>query len=354
MLALRRTRPAIVTHPPVRPPLGLAGGLAVALGLAAPSCTLERSEPEQPSTIPASVEATPTVGVVSDRPAAPRDAGAVAPPEAPLSQFCGVGSCLPSDEGACEPAAATGLSVVDAGVSASVFPVLDGGLLDGGAADSGPGDGPVASELSCQFALVGESEIERTCRPSGTRQLEESCNNSTDCAPGLACTGMQFSAWCLPVCCADQPGSGPGGGASESCQPGFHCIRRPLREESLGEADGPSVPVCVRAEACNLREESPCEGQGCRCAPDEMCSVVRSSGTTACVERGEGRVGEPCPCAPGHLCSATGACQALCELEAEAGESGCGEGVCEAVSTLGDTGLGVCLPNPGAEALMPL
>lgn len=274
------------------------------------------------------------------------DASAPAPPS-PAKLACGVGSCLPEDRGACAdyvPPTEPGGPDAGAGLDAGV------GLADAGA-DAG-GEGPAVDgsfnqptppstgtpSFACQLSLNASAAVERACGVAGSQLAEQACTTSLDCAPGLGCVGPVRSGRCLPYCC--------GVDDADTCAAGFYCAERPLRSESLGEADGPHVPVCVRADNCSLGEQEDCTGPRCVCGPDMACTLVRPDGTTSCsplpVIRGQG--GEECPCDRGFHCSQATTpptCVKTCDLDEKDSDT-CGQGVCQAAAVL-PAGWGICV-----------
>jgi hypothetical protein len=185
-----------------------------------------------------------------------------------------------------------------------------------------------------------DGEVQRACGAAGTQQLEEPCTSSLDCAPGLGCVGMVRAGRCLPFCCGESD--------SDTCDTGFYCAQRPLRSEELGEADGPLVPVCARADNCSLGEQKDCEGPRCLCGPDMACRLVRNDGTTSCLPLSDtptpGQAGDACPCDRGYHCSTAtepAMCVKTCDLDEKASET-CGQGVCQPAAAL-PAGWGICV-----------
>lgn len=283
--------------------------------------------------------------------------GALATPDASadvsvrlLKVACGVGSCVPDNPRSCSsyappPAAGSGGGgPTDAGagpVASSDAGNLDAGIDDGGRdprvdgsfARPTPAE-PAPSAFACQLTLTTRNRgIERSCGPSGARGVDEACTSALDCAPGLGCVGTVRSGRCLAYCC---------GIDGDTCETGSYCAQRPLRSTALGEAQGPMVPVCDRAENCSLGEPANCNGEHCVCAPGTACSVVRPDGTTACVPEGQGEAGEPCPCKWGYHCSQAttpASCVKTCELNIL---GSCGAGVCQSTPLLPE-GWGTCV-----------
>jgi hypothetical protein len=272
---------------------------------------------------------------------------AAPPPAPPAKPECGVGSCLPEDLAACsdyspppEPGADAG-SGIDAGANPGADAGADGGA-EGPAVDGSfnqptrPATG--TPSFACQLSLNGSGGVERTCGVAGSQLVEQACTTSLDCAPGLGCVGPVRSGRCLPYCC--------GVDDADTCATGFYCAQRPLRSEAIGEADGPSVPVCVRADNCSLGEQKDCTGPRCVCGPEMACTLVRPDGTTSCSPLPEirGQGGEPCPCDRGFHCSQATTpptCVKTCDLDEQDSDT-CGQGVCQAAAVL-PVGWGICV-----------
>ncbi|HTV20439.1 MAG TPA: hypothetical protein VMG12_17265 [Polyangiaceae bacterium] len=273
-----------------------------------------------------------------------------APPPAPRAKpECGPGSCLPDDVEACvdhveptQPEAPDGGVVADAGTPEP----SDAGVGDGGV-DGPPVDGnfdqpsrpaPGTPRFGCQLSRTSSNGVERACGAAGLQGLEDPCTSSLDCAPGLGCVGMARAGRCLPYCC--------GVGDSDTCERGFYCAERPLRDEALGEADGPEIPVCARADNCDLGEQKDCTGPSCLCGPDMACKLVRDNGTTSCVKLAEnpGQAGQECPCDRGYHCSQAtkpAMCVKMCDLDEKDSDT-CGLGVCQLAAAM-PPGWGICV-----------
>jgi hypothetical protein len=309
----------------------------------------------------ANMKSTPCSGVncnrdlsnptAQDLPGSLAVAADAAAPIALVKPACGVGSCLPDNRQSCDnyarspstptgsggiPDAALGDGGADAGSTDPLDAGVDAGirepLIDG--SFSRPEQPQAApSAFACQLSLDPDNAVVRACGAAGLQGVDEACNSSTDCAPGLGCVGMQRAGRCLPFCC----------GAGNNCDPGFYCADRPLRVAELGETDGPLVPVCERADNCSLSEPVDCTGEHCVCGPGSACTVVRpDDGTTACVPEGDGEAGQNCPCKWGFHCSqatSPGTCVKTCELNKV---NDCSAGVCQATPLLPD-GWGTCV-----------
>jgi hypothetical protein len=312
--------------------------------MAMPACSgLNCSDPGPPSNaqdVPTSVSGAADASVAPD-------------PE-PAKEACGVGSCMPDDASECrdyEPPPQPDQDTLDAGVGdAGSTPEGDAGLDAGGPNIDGnftqpepPASGP--PRFACQLALGKDSKVSRACGVAGSQTAEQACTSSLDCAPGLGCVGAFGSGRCLPFCC----GVGP-----DSCAEGFYCAERPLRSETLGEVDGPLVPVCDRADNCSLGESKDCTGPRCLCGPDMACTLVRPDGTTSCVQLPDpeerGQQGDPCPCDRGFHCSQAtepAQCVKTCDLDEDDSDT-CGAGVCQASPVL-PAGWGVCVGATSEE-----
>jgi len=180
------------------------------------------------------------------------------------------------------------------------------------------------------------------CALAGPGGESAPCLTSNDCQAGFGCVGDQNAGLCRRFCCQD----------ANACESGSYCAERPLRDATInalpkGTPDTSKsllIPVCVRAENCDLGAPYPCpKGSQCACESGTACLVVRSDGTTTCAVPGAGKVGEACPCAWGHVCSAaTSQCMKLCYTR---DSEPCGSGRCQAASELPD-GWGVCVGAP--------
>jgi len=290
---------------------------------------------------------------------------------APLSPLCGSGTCTPDDANSCADfdsgAGGTGTGT-DAGMAgqagaagasltgdaspeaqANTLPPPQTGLVDAAynASPSGSdasGDGAAGSYApgACRIHRdpdpTQEDKPVRDCQSSGGGAVDAPCVSSSDCRPGLACVGDSAAARCRPLCCA---------GAESCTAPGTYCTEQLLREDlSLtGTVGRPPllVPVCVKADDCDLAEPYPCPvDRECKCVEGTACMLVRADGTTSCVKPGEGTAGEACPCAWGHVCSqATSTCLKLCPTSSQNAECG-STGKCQASADL-PVGWGVCV-----------
>jgi hypothetical protein len=287
-------------------------------------------------------------------------ADASTPPPTPAKEACGVGYCIPDDPRACADYSEGG-SQEDPSSGDAGTPANDAGL-DAGATDGGLDGGPLVTELDgsferpptststpsdygCQVSVTIASSVERSCGAAGNRGVEEACTSSRDCQPGLGCVGPVRAGRCLPFCCTIGP---------DTCSDGYYCANRPLREEMLGEAPGPLVPVCDRADGCNLGEPEDCTGPTCLCGAGMACTLVKPDRTTACVKPGEGLANQDCPCAAGFVCSQAtqpGMCVKTCDLDETDSET-CGPGVCQASPALPE-GWGICVGATPNQMMQP-
>jgi len=182
----------------------------------------------------------------------------------------------------------------------------------------------------CQVIADESDTPHPECMSAGEGVTDAPCQAAADCVPGDACVPTEgsrndtYSGVCRPYCC----------GEVETCPPQSFCAPRSL----TGSEGGLEVPVCVPVAPCELLSDGVC-------TPGTICGVVRTDGTTSCVEPGSGTLCEACPCAEGLVCAQrTGLCQKLCHTEGTADE--CGAGFCQGGSPDYPAGIGVCV---GAE-----
>lgn len=210
----------------------------------------------------------------------------------------------------------------------------------GGADDSGGipiDEGPDVSIMSDTEPLTPsgvacrvnptEDGPTRGCALAGAGRENDPCTSATDCAAGFACVGEGEAGICRPYCCSV---------GQDPCASGDYCGERTLWGSEV------EVPVCVRADNCNLSQEYPCQNEAeCQCQEGTACLVVRSDGTTTCRVPGEGQAGDACPCAGGYVCSqASGTCLKLCETVVDGDR--CDGGICQVAPNLPDN-WGVCI-----------
>jgi hypothetical protein len=147
-----------------------------------------------------------------------------------------------------------------------------------------------------------EADGGTTCGVAGPGQDGAPCQTGQDCTSGFECVGVggsNASGVCRQYCClnncasaAADAGVTPGGGADASATPPAFCDI-----ETLHDNPTRAVPVCVERPSCMLF--NPCPD------PTETCTVVDSSGTTACVALGPVPVGQSCEeqhCGAGLAC----------------------------------------------------
>jgi hypothetical protein len=227
-----------------------------------------------------------------------------------------------------------------------MLPPPQTGTIDA-AYNAAPSGNDAAGDSATDSYAAGSCRIHRSttdggsrpttdCGRSGSGAVDAPCVSSSDCRPGLACIGDSAAARCLPLCCA----------GDIRCTAGTYCTEQPLREDlSLTATGYPPllVPVCVKADDCDLAEPYPCPvDHVCKCAEGTACTLVRDDGTTSCVKPGEGLAGEACPCAWGHVCShSTNTCLKLCPTSSQNAECG-SSGKCQASAEL-PAGWGVCV-----------
>jgi hypothetical protein len=261
----------------------------------------------------------------------------------PQNPLCGTG-CPLDDPNACLDA---GAAVPDAAFDTNAqsdATVAEGGLdagaehgdvLDAAVATDGAVEAEPPQVFGCRLQVTGGERI-AACAPAGAGMTGAPCISSAYCAPGYACTGDPGA--CRHYCCA----------GNDACDPlvvgeGRYCADRPLRESTTSTTEPILVPVCVKADNCNLAEPYPCPtGMQCTCRSGTACTVVRDDPpTTSCVPPGTGLEGDPCPCAWGNLCSqATGKCLKLCSIST--GSTECGSGLCQSSTAL-PQGWGICV-----------
>ncbi len=237
--------------------------------------------------------------------------------------------------GSNEPAATTGAGGVDSDATVpdgqpDVTPPSFAELCGEGDCVPGAPDGCGVSEedfktQGCHVVADDDGEPVPECGASGVGLTDAPCQAAADCAPGDACVPTEgsdrdgYSGVCRPYCCAD----------IETCPAQSFCAPRPLVGASKLE-----VPVCVPV--------APCELLGGACTEGTTCGIVRTDGTTSCVEEGSGTLCRSCPCAAGLICAQhTKLCQKLCHTEGADDE--CGAGFCQGGSAEYPAGFGVCV-----------
>jgi hypothetical protein len=241
------------------------------------------------------------------------------------SPLCGI----PSGGTLCDPDQAEAPDAGEYGAClAQAVPVVDSGpptaMPDGGSSedasdddafpdDATPGPSPdagvpydssvpapVYSPLACHVVPQGDGGVSPTCTVAGTGADGAYCMSGQDCAPGFECVGDPGHGVCRHYCCANTCGAPPPDGGSptplvDAGVPPAFCDIEPL----VNGASAPStaVPVCVQKPSCTLLE--PCTD------PMQTCTIVDSSGTTACITAGSQDVGQSCEyahCKAGLAC----------------------------------------------------
>lgn len=280
-----------------------------------------------------------------------------------VNPLCGVLNCDPDDDqatkcnapaadagsdgGGAEPDAASPPDDADPDVSEDSANM---GASMGGSntpSDDKSPDGPIPKPddpkddqdepgFACQVTADSTGERIAMCVPGGIGVDSDPCVTSADCAAGFACVGATAGV-CRAYCCFDP----------EACAEDRYCGVRPSRDSTQKDPTAEFLlPVCIPAEPCKLLP-GPDGNNGCDVGL--MCAIVRSNGTTACVEPGTATEGEPCedvdpgqsPCAEGFVCSkSTNTCLALCSITAE---DPCNGGVCQGGTSGMPMDYGVCV-----------
>lgn len=186
-----------------------------------------------------------------------------------------------------------------------------------------PSDDEDVHGFACQVTVDEYGDRVTMCMEAGSGVHNDPCVASSDCAAGFACVGDQTAGVCRAYCCLEP----------EACAAGTYCGVKASRDALQDNPDAPFLlPVCVPADDCELLPGP--DGTN-RCADGLMCAIVRSDGTTACVEPGTAGDGAACesvgagysPCAEGFVCSkATNTCLKLCRIGAP---ETCDGGVCQ-------------------------
>jgi hypothetical protein len=227
------------------------------------------------------------------------------PSELTFTELCG-DACLPG----------TGMSA----------PCEGGG---GGGGSGGAGTGGAGDE--CTLAVDEGGDVAGSCgTPNEQAATGDPCLAAENCPAGHGCVGAPGR--CLPYCC----------GSLEDCPLETYCDPTAIAAGDVPEGvDPPLIPVCVAATGCELLQ--PCPEKGL------ACTIVRSDGTTSCVEPGDGQLGDSCEtlrdCAEGYICS-PGAriCLKLCHINMP--EDCPGEApTCQGGATTYPEGFGVCVES---------
>jgi hypothetical protein len=220
-------------------------------------------------------------------------------------------------------------------------------ILDGGGNVPDPPDGAslcpegtcnyqtqagCAADLGCRPTVQG-GQVIPTCEPAGPSQDSETCDASSDCGRGLACTEGR----CHRLCC---------GGDWSACSGGQSCYRP--YSLVVDDAGGPTgASLCYPSSGCDVLDPN-----ACRAEPNQSCQIVDPRGGVACAPSGTAQAGEGCgpstPCAPLHLCvnsQDTWQCRRLCRAAEGAPEPSCPPdgGVCVHYNR-DPAGVGECTP----------
>ncbi|AKT43950.1 uncharacterized protein CMC5_081870 [Chondromyces crocatus] len=209
--------------------------------------------------------------------------------------LCGEGECVPGPQEACSV----------------------GGDDDG--EDDGGAEGLPAA--ACQLVPGDDGHATPACGATGPFAAGEPCGSAADCAPGLGCVATgEMAGTCRQYCC----------GHVEDCSVGTHCAPQPMQENRQIQ-----IPVCIPATGCNLLSND--------CGAEQTCAIVRADGSTSCIPRGAGQVGDECPCDDGFVCSMlTNSCKKLCRLGESATD--CGQmAQCQGGSMGFPAGFGICV-----------
>lgn len=221
--------------------------------------------------------------------------------------LCGQG-CIPDDPQACVNSPEPN----DGGNEGAAAPDAGSAPYDAGSnAPSDAGDAAPAPARGC-YVQAGAQGPLAVCGSTGSGRAYDSCISSQDCAAGYGCVNDGGVGVCLHFCCK----------GNNSCGPEEFCADRPLKD-TVGNASPLLVPVCLRADNCNLAQPWPCTPpdsgpNDCTCKdPNTACMVV-GDGLTSCIPPpGSGKDGDPCPCAWGYVCSeAQNTCLRICSLSA--------------------------------------
>jgi hypothetical protein len=252
-----------------------------------------------------------------------------------------VQGCNASD--AATPIGMDGGFAVDAPTEAGTRSPLCGNgcdpdAIDGSVAACGTGNGSQLTEplpsasLACQVIRSSSDTPIGTCQATGSAAEAAPCQQSSDCAPGMACTtdGTDPSGavgHCRTYCCDD----------GTPCATGTYCGVLRMFEPAIAFDKRLPLPVCASATNCTLLQDG-------ECISPQVCTLVNNK-TTTCARAGVGVAGSPCdpalaPCSSGFYCVAkTGTCLKLCHVGSDGQD--CGTGLCESGGAFPE-GFGVC------------
>lgn len=192
-----------------------------------------------------------------------------------------------------------------------IAPPPDGAALcPTGACNYQSGDGCPAGQ-ACRPIIV-DGRIEPGCQPAGSAAEGESCQEWDDCGTELICVENV----CRRFCCGDATQ-----GDWSVCADGQSCYRTLLVSVD-GEPTTTGASLCFPTDECDVLAEG-------ACSAGRACQLIDSRGRSACVQPGDGGLGDPCPCVEGFLCVG-GACRRLCAAVDGGAEPFCplAEGVC--------------------------
>ena len=254
------------------------------------------------------------------------------------SHLCGDG-CIPETARAsavpCELDGGGGAGTGGAGTSTATTGVGGSGSGTGGAGGSG-GDGTTTGAgggagggtvigPDCKLSIESNGAVAGMCAEVGEGADRAACITSAQCAPGYGCVG--FPGECRAYCC----------GNVDACPAGTYCApRKPSDGELVGVTNTDvEIPVCDLADGCSLLTPNACEA-------GKTCSIVRTDGTTSCIDEGIGAAGEPCPCKADHVCNyALNKCLQLCRTD---GEDDCPPDMaCQGHGSEYPDGIGICV-----------
>lgn len=253
------------------------------------------------------------------------------------TELCGRGPCLPDPVSTKHPndCLSDGTSATSSGTGTTSSGTGVGGASGAGGGSSadvtssgtgaGTGTGGGVFELGCQVAGT-EASPKSICAPTGPGEDNAACNSASDCKPGKGCVlSAAGVSICRDYCCGDL----------EDCPKSppdviTYCTPRPMAEDTERK-----IPVCLPTTPCTVFFDS-------MCPDDQTCSVVRTDGSTSCVDKGTGTQCEACPCAAGFMCSTTGTCLKLCHTSGATPDE-CEGGVCQGGVLNLPAGVGQCV-----------
>jgi hypothetical protein len=265
------------------------------------------------------------------------------------SPLCGTIGCFPGNPSACGATAPVDgaafrhealddasdapeleAASADAGSDASVAPSVDGSADASGDApsDVGANDEPKVAQ-SCYIKPVVKGVITE-CAPAGPGAGGDPCDDSTNCAAGLACVDVNQKPVCRPFSCA----------VPVQCTAGSFYQEASLRVQGFTRGDV-KVPVCLPNDRCELLAvPNPC-------SPGLVCAVVGNAGETSCIAPGTAKLDEPCDdsnlCAEGFICSKLkNQCLKICHV-ASPPTMECPGGTCQGGNLSLPKDFGICV-----------